>query len=236
MPNHQLGRTAKAMVSRRRKLTPGDQPRQFHAAANLKLLRAASFLLGALIIGGGIAAPSSFSAPLNEAIPDGRYEQSCERGYRRGEIFAGEEAIYAEKNFADLGCETISLEILSYGRVSYGPALEKPKGAAAIDFQFTKVTLVPRQTWVAKLYQERKLCGTANWELDKETEITGAACDFYGLGRFTAVPEAGDERYGIYRVERGRELYFGKLRPGRDGTKPELRPRDFDPNPYLRRE
>jgi len=178
------------------------------------------------------------SAPLaqaDSAIVDGTYEQACRAGYARQEIFAGENAIYVEKNFADGGCKNLSLEIRSYGRVVYSGALEFPRGASAIDFSFLKVTLVPAQEWVADLYRKRNLCGVSNWRVGEETEITGRSCDFFGLGRFAQVPEAGEPRFGIYAQEANGTLYLGQLHPERDGKTPERRPRNFDPYPYLPR-
>lgn len=168
-------------------------------------------------------------------IPDGQYEQGCQAGYRRAEIIAGENAVYVEKNFADPFCRELSLEIRSYGLLTYGEAVPRPAGAAAIDFLFQRVTLTPKQEWVARLYRDRRLCGLSEWSVGQETEITGRSCDFFGVGRFSPVPEGGAVRYGVYRQEQNGNLYMGKLRPERDGLTPERRPQELDPFPYERR-
>lgn len=171
---------------------------------------------------------------LLATIPDGRYVQACQDGYHREEIFAADEAVYVERNFADSACASLSLEVRSYGRVEYVGQLEKPADANGIDFEFTRVTLTPKTQWVADLYRERTVCGIDSWALDREEEITGRFCDFYGLGRFSAVPQAGDHRYGIYRLDKEGSVYFGRLEPWSDGTSPERRPRAWDPAPYRR--
>lgn len=177
----------------------------------------------------------ALAALLQMPIPEGTYDQACRSGYARQEIFEGEEATYVERNFADSVCTDLSLEVRSRGRLSYGPALERPAGASAIDFQFLRVSLVPKKAWVADLYRARNLCGLSSWRVNEETEITGRSCDFYDLGRYAPVPEAGSVRYGIYRVEKDGSLYLGQLQPERDGSSPERRPRVFDPVPYQRR-
>lgn len=174
------------------------------------------------------------ASPSFAAIPDGTYRQGCQAGYQREEVFTGEYATYVEKNYADTQCRELSLEIRSYGQLTYGDAVTLPPGASAIDFEFVRVGLVPKQEWVAALYRERKLCGRAEWALNEETDITGRACDFYGVGRFAQVPESGSVRFGVYLLEKDGLLYFGKLRPERDGGAPERRPQELDPFPYMR--
>jgi hypothetical protein len=161
----------------------------------------------------------------------GLFTQDCASGFRRSQDFRGDRVIYSEENFFDPACAEPSVASRSYGSYSLGgPAGE----AREIDFVFERVTLEPKTEAVAASYRARALCGITGWEKDRETEITGLACDFLGNGGNFSVPAAGDIRYGIVREEE-RGLRFGRLSPEFNGSSPERRPRFLDPVPYLRK-
>lgn len=173
-------------------------------------------------------------ALLAAMVPDGTYRQACQEGYQREEIFRESEAIYVERNFADSDCVMPSLEVRSYGRLTYGAEVKVPEDAAAIDFEFLRVTMQPNSESVARIYRNKNLCGLSNWGNGKELEITGRHCDLYGVGRFVPVPKVGDVRYGIFRVNADASITFGALTPERNGSVPALRPHWWDQSPFLR--
>lgn len=162
----------------------------------------------------------------------GFFVQECANGFRRSQDFRGEQVVYTEENFFDGACGEPSVASRSYGSYSLG---ELVADAREIDFVFEKVTLMPQSIAVAAAYRARALCGLSEWSENRETEITGLACDFLDNGSAFMVPAKGDARYGIVKVDEA-GLRFGRLSPQFDGSSPERRPRSLDPRPYARQQ
>ncbi len=165
------------------------------------------------------------------ALLIGVWIQPCEQSLVKEEHFSAEKVALVETNFVDAACTKPLLESRSEGEYSLGEELPLAPRGHAMDFQFTKVEIRGRSAEVVQWLQQQKFCGIADWQLDQFVEVSGKICEF-PLGKIQ-VPEVGDRRFGIFRVE-DNLLYFGKLTPIRDGKSRESRPTEWDPKPYRR--
>jgi hypothetical protein len=123
------------------------------------------------------------------------------------------------------------VETISRGVILPGGSVPVPAGARALDFVFTGVALRPLDERAASVWRERGVCGIRDWLPGVERDVTGRECDFYGLGSVVKVPAAGDRKFGVVK-EAGGSLYFGRLSPSLDGSRPDRRPTELDPSPY----
>lgn len=175
----------------------------------------------------------SLWAVASDGALDGRWTQPCRTGYQREELFAGERVTYSEKNFLDVLCQKPGLEIRSEGTwVDQGHVL-KPLGGRAMDFTFERVSVTVSSDTYVSFYNQISLCGFSDWSVGTTRDITGLECDFFNNGRPMKVPARGNQRFGIYKLERG-ELWFGQQTPAFDGTHSAKRPRDWEVTPYRR--
>ena len=174
------------------------------------------FLL-ALLVFLGMNPLTAAASPL-----EGKWRTDCFSGFQKTEIFRGSTVSLVEENFSQKNCEKLGLRISSVGQFILDEA------AGFIDFQFERVLLSVHNETYKNFYEQKSMCGIREWPLGLEQDITGLACDFFGQGKPVQVPIAGEARYGIYSLK-GKQLFFGKLSPERDGRSPDRRPAVLDP-------
>lgn len=169
-----------------------------------------------------------FSLVAVAGIPeDGIWRQDCRAAYQREERLFQDKIHFVETNFLDTKCLQPGLEIKSEGAIAWGAPVSSPADAFEADYEFEKIFVTVKSDTYKNYFNAKKVCGLEEWEIGQSVEVTGKHC-----GLFRA-PDAGDKRYGIYKVEAGL-LYFGKLTRERNASTPELRPRELDPSPYRR--
>lgn len=180
--------------------------------------------LGATALALSISTVSpSAQVRASEASLQGVWERECFNRTLSREVFFENKVALQEIFNAEEDCTHAMSELVSAGTFAVS--------GEQMDFVFESVTLRPLGAAMAKTLNDAALCGFSGWKAGVAREITGLACDFFGIGRKVQAPAKGDTRYGIYRIE-GKNLYFGQLTPELNGKTPAKRPVEFDPRFY----
>lgn len=161
------------------------------------------------------------NAPL-----DGLWQQPCTNGNMRTEFFQQQSVSLNEIFFSDKDCRQASVVFINDGTFVL-PA------AGWMDFKFTSVRLRLVSQAAVTNFNDRKVCGFADWQLGTEKEISGRSCEIFVIGLPQRIPTAGDMRYGIYKIDQD-HLYLGKLSKEHNASTPAARPIDFDPRSYVK--
>lgn len=154
----------------------------------------------------------------------GEWYQPCRNQVLRMEDFKGNEVTLTENFFGDTTCKTPLLVFLNEGTYTLPQA-------GWMNFRFTAVLIRLTDARLVADFNQRKMCGITDWQLNKERTISGQLCEIFYAGQ--RAPAAGDMRYGIYRLDNDR-LTFGKLSRANNATTPEKRPTDWETQPYLK--
>jgi hypothetical protein len=156
----------------------------------------------------------------------GLWRQECASRNIRTEDFQGAQVSLSESFYSDDLCLGGSLSFISRGTYTL------PR-AGQMDFEFTGMGLVLRDSRFVEDFNQRQVCGFSDWQLEVEKEISGRTCEIFGSPQ--RIPAVGDKRYGIYQLKAD-QLLFGKLSREQNAMSPEKRPTNFDPRPYIRNE
>ena len=155
----------------------------------------------------------------------GSWKQDCLSGRVRFEYFSKDTVQYSEIYYNEVNCKTPSLVIEMNGNYQVNNS--------EMDFQFTETFVTLKNAQVADNFNSRSVCGKSDWHLDVPRPVTGLNCDFFNWGRNYQVPNSGDQRFGIWKVENDR-LYFGLLTSINDALHPSRRPNEWDPRFYVK--
>lgn len=152
------------------------------------------------------------------------YTQKCrhlgEDFVRFAVIVASPALTFKVTAYEDETCEIPYIEYLQYFTIESVNGLN-------IDLKTEKVTYSPISEEVASALRQISYCGTANWEVSVETEVTGQNCDgFVQLRR-------GAYFYQLLQ-QNPRSLGFGVLDKQHDGRSAHKRPVKFDELYFLK--
>ena len=163
-----------------------------------------------------------FSTPLY-SIPSGNWATDCVSGVERRQSYVSNFVRTEETFFTALNCEQPNVRFITTGHVSAltpDPQSEHRK----INFTYQQVDLSLHRAELVSHFNQRRVCGFSDWQLNEPKEITGLNCELFQTGTVTRVAAAGDRRYGIYAIE-GDRLYYGQLSISTDGSSEDKRPK-----------
>ncbi len=154
---------------------------------------------------------------------EGLWQQDCQQGHRKTEQFHLNQSTLREDSFKETNCQSPLLRFESQGFFI--------TAGKNIDFQFSEVGLTLEDQDIVADFNQRQVCGEKNWTLGQAENITGKKCELFGTGSEIQIPQKGDRRYGIFKVEE-KKLSFGKLDKNHSALSPETRPVQWDPETY----
>lgn len=170
-----------------------------------------------VLITGVIALPFWAEA----TIPEGLWVSACNGGLLKTQtIDSAFHSKTTEQFHQDRSCQRLSFEFITRGELSFSQDQN-------IDFTYSEIQLVLYINEVVQDFNERQVCGFTNWKTGKAQIITGLACTLFNANKPTRIPNAGDMKYGIYKIE-NEHLFFGKLTQEKDGSSSERRPLEYD--------
>jgi hypothetical protein len=160
-----------------------------------------------------------------EPLLEGVWSQPCQNQLIRTEDFQGTQVSLAERYYRDKFCTEKLMDFESHGnfRADNGE----------IDFMFQQIDITVHDIRYIEDFNDRKVCGIDVWTLSKPQNVTGRFCEIFGPGLGIQTPPAGQQRFGIYKID-GERLFFGKMTQDQDASTPDKRPIDFDPRFYQR--
>lgn len=168
-------------------------------------------------------------AVANTEILQGVWAQECKTKKQKQEEFSGNKVTLRELYFSGQDCSgEIILEVASTGE--YFLDAEKMEN---MDFRFESVLFIPRVSAIANQFNQKQLCGFTDWTVSQAKDVSGLVCDLFPPAKPLKVPSNGEMRYGIYSID-ANKLYLGKLTREWNATRPELRPRELELNPFIK--
>lgn len=218
-----------------------------------------TILLGLCAIAMSLSTGNAVGADFGS--PVGVWDQPCAGGVRRTEEISLQSAKLTETFHRQRDCAEPQMSLISEGRLEWPELLSEegmPEGARAIDFHFEKVWAVFHSEVAVEFARRTSLCGMDDWKKDELVLITGLYCEFVPGQKPWRVPGPGDSRFGIFRVILGEsgsgesesgdsgasldsetglpdQLQWGLMTQTRNGSRPDLRPLEWDSRTYLRR-
>lgn len=154
---------------------------------------------------------------------NGVWSTECLNGNRKIQVIK-EPMIYTFEIFhKDTDCKTRQFYFLNVGHFS--------KTSTTMDFQFDAIYLNVSDANIIESFNRQSMCSQNQWKQNHNKEITGQWCLFFSPNKKSLVPNKGDFRFGIYKIE-NQMLYFGKIDKEHNALRPENRPKHFDPRAY----
>lgn len=156
------------------------------------------------------------------STPEGTWLTSCQDGLSKTQIISQNNHSHTiEKFHQDRFCRQPSFVFITSGGLNF------PAEINQIDFTYTQIQLVVHRKEVVQDFNKRSVCGLTNWKVSEPQTITGLKCALFNIHKPTSIPQSGDTKFGIYKIENDK-LYFGKLSKENDGSTPEKRPQEYD--------
>lgn len=154
---------------------------------------------------------------------NGVWSTDCLNGNKKIQVIK-EPMIYTFEIFhKDADCKTRQFYFLNVGHFT--------KTTSSMDFQFDAVYLNVSDANIIESFNRQSMCNQSHWKQSQNKEITGQWCLFFSPNKKSLVPNKGDFRFGIYKLE-NQMLYFGKIDKEHNALRPETRPIEFDPRGY----
>lgn len=157
-------------------------------------------------------------------IPEGFWSTGCSLGLQKSQQITAAMVQMSEVYFQDRNCEIPSFEFITTGSIAYPNSTEQTN---PIDFTYTQIELKIYHDFVVQNFNERQVCGFKDWQQATPKDITGKQCALFNFTKPSPIPQKGEQKFGIYKVEDNR-LYYGKLSQERDSSSPEKRPQEYD--------
>lgn len=156
-------------------------------------------------------------------IPDGTWIYPCHDGLLKTQIISGGHFSVTIESFnQDKYCQKPSFEFITRGYVEY-----PSNSLQNIDFSYSEIQLIVYVEEVVADFNERQVCGSVNWKKSEPQTITGLKCALFNIHKETKIPDVGELKYGIYKIEND-ELFFGKLTAQNDSSTDKKRPIEYD--------
>lgn len=170
---------------------------------------------------------ASLADDRSSSLLEGHWSQVCRNGKIKTQQFENQNSTMTEQLYKDRECQEPLMTFRNDGTF----ALE----GNFIDFRFTRVGLRINDDELRQKFAAQKVCGFADWQLEKTYDVTGRPCDFFLIGQEMMSPLPGDMRYGVFRLKMDEVetlLFFSKATLILDGTRPDKRPVELDAIPY----
>ncbi len=173
------------------------------------MFKVASFLLG-----------SCFLTHLAQAEIRGLYQADClavkEEGLSllRQANFETSQLQQTQLIYADLECSLAAYSFIHTG--SYTLAAD-----GKLDQTTDSIVLTPLENNVAKFFNQARLCGFDNWELNKGKNVSGLNCGG------SVMPSQGMQSFDLIK-EQEDSIVFGAYTDELDGSTAEKRPIEID--------
>lgn len=170
----------------------------------------------------------SSAAKANEADHNlqGSWVMKCDRGLQKQQQFIENQTITTEFFHQDRECLKESFRFKTTGLFELNP-----EHLDWMDFKYQQIELTLFIPAVAQDFNSRAVCGFTNWKAGEPQTITGLPCALFSYNKPTQIPKAGDQKFGIYKIENNK-LFFGQLTKETDGSTEQKRPMMFSPDAF----
>lgn len=148
----------------------------------------------------------------------GLWKTGCKLGLSKEQDINGRETVTTENFYQDRFCQNPSFQFKTTGLIGFSD-----ENSIWIDFVYTEVEITVLREEVIQDLNTRQVCGLNDWEVAKPKVITGLRCALFNVSKETQISKAGDQKFGIYKLENDR-LYFGQLTRETDGSDSLKRP------------
>ena len=151
-------------------------------------------------------------------IANGIWSTKCINGQQKLQVYSDKLVVLIEQFYSDSQCLNESIRFETTGTINYSH-----ENSSFIDFKYEAIHVTFFKQDIIDDFNNRKVCGLAEWKLAHAQNITGRRCAIFNLHKETQIPQTGDRKYGIYSIENAK-LYYGQLTKNLDGSSPEKRP------------
>jgi hypothetical protein len=155
-------------------------------------------------------------------IAEGLWTTGCQNGLIKEQIYQNDNVSNREHFYQDKDCQRESFIFETIGSVQYTST-----NTEFIDFTYETLTLEVFNTSLVADLNSRKVCGFDNWQTGQAKTITGLHCALFDVNNESAIPQKGDQKFGIYSVLEDK-LYYGQLTLTNDGSTPQKRPQKLN--------
>lgn len=165
-------------------------------------------------------------AKANTTDLTGLWKTGCKEGLSKEQDINQRNSVTTENFFQDRFCKIQSFQFKTTGLIGFSD-----ENVLWIDFVYTDVELTVFNEQVIADMNSRLVCGFGDWQLATPRIITGLRCALFNRTKETQISKAGDQKFGIYKLEDDR-LYFGQLTRETDGSEPLKRPTSWSEEFY----
>lgn len=159
-----------------------------------------------------------FFSTLAEKM-DGTWTTDCLNGNKKIQVIK-EPLIYTfEIFYKESDCKTRQFYFLNAGQFQRTESL--------MNYQFEAIYINLSDLKIVDSFNRQSMCEQSQWKQNKNKNITAKWCLFFSPTKKSLIPNKGDWRYGIYKIDKDK-LFFGKLDNAHNALTPQARPVEFD--------
>lgn len=157
---------------------------------------------------------------------DGIWRTDCYQGKIKEQIIKEPFIWSVESFFQDTVCTKPSITFISYGIFT--------RDIQNMNYTFYSVSISTNNKEISSQFNETKMCELKNWTINTPLNISGRKCFLFSPLKATQIPQIGDRRFGIYKIE-NHQLYMGRLTSEKNSLTPDSRPNSWDPTFYQKK-